>query len=163
MLRILFLFTYLFVSILLSQSNSEDFDDLLDACDRGDVKTVKTVLSNGVKINGKAESGKLAGKTPLMVASSKGKREIVKLLIENGADLNIRDEGKGSSKRQNFEGWTALHYAADADQDQVVKILVQNGADVNIRTKNGLSAMQIARLWQNEDMIRILKNAGAEE
>ena len=50
-----------------------------------------------------------------MGAASKGQAEIVTFLLENGADLTLRDQN----------GWTALIWAADSQHDDVVQILKQ--------------------------------------
>ena len=65
--------------------------------------------------------------TPLMCAAMSGKRGAVKLLVENGALLDLRDK----------EGYTALIYAADENppHPSVVTLLVEMGADQSIRDK----------------------------
>lgn len=54
------------------------------------------------------------GQTTLMLAVSHGKTEIVKLLLECGADLNIQDE----------DGSTALMCAAEHGLQEIVNILL---------------------------------------
>ena len=67
------------------------------------------------------------GWTPLYSAANKGYLEIVKLLIENGADIN----------KSNNDGWTPLYSAADKGHLEVVKLLIENGADINKSNNNG--------------------------
>ena len=50
---------------------------------------------------------------------------MVRFLVENGADVNARDE----------DDQTALHEAAHKGHIDVVRFLVENGADVNARNK----------------------------
>eukprot|EP00300_Choanocystis_sp_HF-7_P011332 c17415_g1_i4.p1 GENE.c17415_g1_i4~~c17415_g1_i4.p1 ORF type:complete len:146 (+),score=25.66 c17415_g1_i4:32-469(+) len=64
------------------------------------------------------------GMTPLMNASMLGQTNILKVLIEYGADLNVK--GKG--------GMTALMYAAFQNHVEVVQLLIASGADVTIRS-----------------------------
>jgi len=60
-------------------------------------------------------------RTPLFEASEKNKLEIISLLINNKANVNIRDE----------LGVTPLHVACEAGSLESVKVLVQNHADLN--------------------------------
>ncbi len=55
--------------------------------------------------------------TPLIESAHKGHVEIVKLLIENGADPHIK---------ASLEGWTALEAAQHAEQEKVVAFLSQH-------------------------------------
>jgi len=63
----------------------------------------------------------------LIWASCNGKLNVVKTLIENGADLNIRSKA----------GRTALHAACFDGYKDIVELLVGNGADVSIKTNTG--------------------------
>ena len=55
------------------------------------------------------------------LAAQKGHVDVVKVLIQNGADVNAVEEYKE----------TALHTAALNGHVDVAKVLIQNGADVN--------------------------------
>lgn len=64
----------------------------------GDAKKVLTlVLSGTINVNMQND----AGNTPLIVASDYGHSQIVKILLNNGADPNI----------ENKNGWTAIDFA----------------------------------------------------
>ncbi|OTA94530.1 hypothetical protein M434DRAFT_394581 [Hypoxylon sp. CO27-5] len=69
---------------------SEEFDELLEACRRGDLKRTQELISAGVNINGKDRFDY----TPLIVASLCGHYELVELLLESGA-LAERDTFQG--------------------------------------------------------------------
>jgi len=60
------------------------------------------------------------GTTPLMIASGKGNKEIVKYLIENGAKVN----------EKNGNCWTSLTYAFRNGHDDVANYLKENGASL---------------------------------
>jgi ankyrin repeat protein len=47
------------------------------------------------------------------VAASEGNEEVVKQLLENGADVEVKDS----------DGWTALHRAASEGHEEVIKLL----------------------------------------
>ncbi len=61
------------------------------------------------------EGALLARHTALIAASSRGHPEIVKLLIEAGADINVQDE----------EGFTALYWASN--YPDIVELLKEAG------------------------------------
>ncbi len=60
------------------------------------------------------------GKTPLCAAAALGYDDIASLLIERGADLDVRDQ----------EGRTAIYYAAQTRNLALMKLLYQAGADI---------------------------------
>ncbi len=66
---------------------------------------------------------RLLGWTPLHGASKSGNLELVKFLIEEGADVNAPDE----------VGMTPLHLAAKHGHSEVVKLLIQKKADPHVR------------------------------
>ena len=59
----------------------------------------------------------------LIYAAWNGSTEVVKTLIEIGANINI----------QNDSGDTSLRLAARRGLTEIAKILVENGADMNIK------------------------------
>ena len=58
------------------------------------------------------------GETSLMKASERGSLDIVKYLIEHGADVNIK----------NNEGETALNLAERWELNEIIKALKETGA-----------------------------------
>ena len=72
--------------------------------------------------------------TALILAANTGHSHCVKVLIEAGADVNVR----------NTLGETALMYAARKADGDCVKILLKSGADVKIVNFNGDNAMTYA-------------------
>lgn len=61
--------------------------------------------------------------TALICAANRGHTECLNLLIQYGANLNIKD----------FHGGTALTYAAKFGNLECLKCLVQSGADINAK------------------------------
>ncbi|KAI1733835.1 BTB/POZ domain-containing protein [Xylaria scruposa] len=70
--------------------SSEEFNELLGACRRGDLKRTQELISAGVNLNGKDNFDY----TPLIIASLCGHYELVELLLESGA-LAERDTFQG--------------------------------------------------------------------
>lgn len=67
------------------------------------------------------------GRTPLIHAVVDDKLNIIKLLVEKGADINIQDS----------VGYTALHYASQNFSLETLKILLDNGAKIDIQDVHG--------------------------
>lgn len=89
--------------------------------------------------------------TPLHWAAMKDKTDTVKLLMENGANIEAKD----------MDGWTPLHYAAAFSSVETVQTLVDLGADKESKTKDGSNPMDYARrddvknyLAGNDNIIR---------
>ncbi|MDC0319392.1 ankyrin repeat domain-containing protein [Verrucomicrobia bacterium] len=83
-----------------------------EAAADGNVKTVKSGLSSSVDINSQDPKN---GYTALHLASSNDHKAIVKLLVENGADINIL----------NLRGQTPLDLSSTESTDRFLR---KNGA-----------------------------------
>jgi ankyrin repeat protein len=59
--------------------------------------------------------------------------------------------------------WTALHYAAINGDVELVKYLIKYGANVNKATGDGSTPLYLAQLGKHEEIIKLLKNAGAKD
>ncbi|MDD5170608.1 MAG: ankyrin repeat domain-containing protein [Syntrophales bacterium] len=125
------------------------------------------------------------GQTLLMIAVSARNYEIVRLLMEAGADPTIQDKegytalmwaifdrswdgiplllatGKGINIR-NTDGETALHMVISAGRMDLIPLFINHGADLNIMDKSGTTTLMIAAKAGNEDMIRYLVEMGAD-
>jgi ankyrin repeat protein len=116
------------------------------------------LISNGARVNEAANDGM----TPFLqatlgVSSGKVPIEICELLRKNSANINA------SLQRKSALGWNALHYAAANGDAELVKYLIKHGANVNKATGEGSSPLFIAKLGGYDDIVKILKNAGAKE
>ena len=67
----------------------------------------------------------------MIAAALFGQKEAVSLLIDAGADLELK----------NNEGSTALITAAFVCREEIVKSLLKSGADLSARNKAGLTAL----------------------
>jgi len=122
------------------------------------LENAKILIDNGAKVNEAANDGM----TPFLQATlgfSSGKVpiEICELLRKNGANVNAE------LKRPSAMGWTALHYAAANGDAELVKYLIKSGANVNKATGEGSTPLFLAKLGEYNEVIKILKNAGAKE
>jgi ankyrin repeat protein len=81
------------------------------------------------------------------------KVEVTKVLLENGADIDEKDEG----------GKTALMHAIFfVNKPAVVRLLLENGANVNAKDKYGRTALMMASN-RPKRFRQLLINYGAKE
>lgn len=103
--------------------NYEGSTALIEACSSEyyDLKFAVTLLHYGANVNDVQTDIEKQGKTrtPLMVASNTGNLDLVKLLVNKGADLNYQNEFKQS----------ALSEAIMRERYNIAFYLLENGAD----------------------------------
>jgi len=122
------------------------------------LENAKILIANGAKVN----EPTIDGMTPFIqstlgFSSGKVPIEMCELLRKNGAKVNTE------LKRKSAMGWTALHYAITNGDAELVKYLIKHGANFNKPTGEGSTPLYLAKLGDNEVIIKILKNAGAKE
>jgi ankyrin repeat protein len=107
-----------------------DASKLTGAAARGDLDGVRWCLRLGVDVNAPSRWGwhRESGQTPLTAAAQYGRVEAVRLLLESGADPNLRDFG--SDHPQD----TPLSTAARHGQLEACRVLLEAGADPNVPT-----------------------------
>lgn len=94
------------------------------------------------------------GNTPLMYGCAGGHTEVVKFLLEHGA--NVEDH--------NENGHTPLMEAASAGHVELAKILLMHGAGINTHSNEFKeSALTLACYKGHLDMVRFLLEAGADQ
>jgi ankyrin repeat protein len=87
-----------------------------------------------------------------MQASQEGRWQIVPLLLAAKADVNA----------QLSNGANALMLASQMGQLRAVHALLAAKPDVNAKAANGATAMTLASKYQHQEVIKILKEAGAK-
>ncbi len=122
--------------------------ELLDAVQIGNLSHLKAFLEDDGNVNAIYPNGK----TLLIVAVERQKKEIVTFLVRAGADLNQRD----------FRDRTPLMYAADKENVSIAQHLLDAGADVNAKNKQGLTALMYAAYKNAPKMAEVLLYAGAD-
>ena len=98
----------------------------------GSVDLVSQHVAAGSDLNVRDPNPEGNLSTPLMVAALFGEQEIVKILIDAGAEVNIQDK----------DGGTALHGAAFLGYPQILKDLLAAGANRDIRNNSGATALE---------------------
>ena len=105
---------------------------------KGDIESIKQHIAYGTDLNSKGSS---RDETALIIASCQGHYEIVDLLVNNDADLNI----------QNDEGVTAQFCAVFFGRTEIVQLLKDAGADPNIIMNQDLTAMDLVSVEWDSD------------
>jgi len=106
-------------------------------------KILNLLILSGANVNHKDGFGK----TPLHYASRAGEIKTVKLLVENGAIIDV----------QTPAGVTALNHTG---APQVIEFLLSEGADPNLADKKGNSPLH--KYWRETQPIKLLLDKGAK-
>ena len=69
-----------------------------------------------------------------MIASENNNVKVARLLVENGADVNI----------QTPNGWSALIFTSQNGHTETAKLLLDHGANINMQQNDGWSALMIS-------------------
>jgi uncharacterized protein len=104
---------------------------------------VRSLIANGVNVN----FGK--GLTPIELASSLGLTEIVRILLDAGANPNC-----------GFQ--YPLDIAASEGHVEVVRELINAGADVSVALEDNDSILINASTFGHYEVVRLLIDAGAD-
>jgi ankyrin repeat protein len=93
-----------------------------------------------------------SGRTALMYATGSKFTEIVKLLLQAGAKIDIQD----------IDGDTALVFASNTGNIEITELLLQAGAKVNIQDVTGSTALIIASDQGHTEIVKLLLKFGAK-
>jgi ankyrin repeat protein len=92
-----------------------------------------------------------SGMTPLFIASAFGHSEVVRLLLDKGADMHAT----------NRVGAMPFHQAAYGGHGKVVELLLERGEKVDVRDWDNRTALHLTA-WKNQrDIARLLIEEGA--
>lgn len=111
---------------------------ILNAAIAGDVQSIQQHLAGGGSLN---EPEPIGGNTPLMLAATFGNPDAARLLIQVGADLELR----------NKLGGTALHQACFFAQPEIVELLLDAGADPTSVNTYGITPLELAPEQMDSD------------
>ena len=129
----------------------ENEQKLCNASFGGNVEEVRHLLSIGVNPNCR-ESDHLR-LTPLIKAAWRNRKDIVKLLLDRGADPNMGDAN----------GTTPLILAHNKGHPAVIELLLGAGADINKANNMGSTVLhEAAARWDNLGYVQMLLEAGAD-
>lgn len=123
-------------------------EPLVVAALENNLASVKELIAAGVDINLRDES---TDTTALDEAVKNGNRQMVRTLLDAGAEINAR----------NSRGQTALMRLDTDASEELVWDLVAAGAKINLRDEDGDTALILAASWSKAEILRALTGAGA--
>ncbi|XP_018587449.2 transient receptor potential cation channel, subfamily N, member 1 isoform X2 [Scleropages formosus] len=116
----------------------------------GNSDVLQAILSNvednslSLVVNKHAKNGR----SPLLLAAEGGHTEVVKVLLQNHARVDIFDE----------QGKAALHLAAEHGYEEIADILLSNKAFVNAKTKLGMTPLHLGAQSGSTCLVMLLVN-----
>lgn len=147
--RIYIIFALLFLVLNTSGCNKRK-NQFLDALLANDWKTAQVILDKSPEL---VHLRVKSGGTLLHSAVYYDNAEMLKFLIENGANVNAR------AKRNNE---TPLHDAAIQNRYNMASILLENEADVNARDELQCTPLHKAAMYSDKMLVELLLSHGAE-
>jgi ankyrin repeat protein len=117
------------------------------AASKGYTPIVRALISNGADINARDNGGY----APLHESAGGGHRQVVEILVEHGAQINV--------KSADEKGWTPLHFAVLRGSAETVKLLLSQGADPNVKGNDGLSPTMVAQRSGRSDIVALLETS----
>uniref|UniRef100_UPI00398EF6DA death-associated protein kinase 1 isoform X4 n=1 Tax=Pristiophorus japonicus TaxID=55135 RepID=UPI00398EF6DA len=90
------------------------------------------------------------GTPPLMVAAGCGNNQILNLLIQKGARIDVQDKS----------GSNALYWAARHGHTETLKFLHRKECPLNVQDKSGETALHVAARYGNVEVVQYLCNVG---
>jgi ankyrin repeat protein len=122
---------------------------MMDAVKRKDQEEVKRLLDREAWRNTKTHSQIMS---EIVSAAQRGRSDEFRLLLELGADVNIRAPSSH----------TLLMLACQGEHENIVKMLLEKGAEVNARDQGGKTALWYAAEKGDPEIIQLLLARGAD-
>jgi ankyrin repeat protein len=171
--------SYLILAIGFSLAHAGSYEDYFSAIKRDDGKAVMELLLRGFDPNAldpnrqhglfiAIQDGSLKAaealiywpktnvewrnakdESPLMLASLKGHKELVRKLIDRDAHVNK-------------PGWTPLHYAATAGHLEIMLMLLEEYAVIDAESPNKSTPLMMAAMYATPAAVKLLLEAGAD-
>ena len=166
-------------------NNIDGYDELMNAVSKGDMKALEKLIKDDTDLNKQYDNI-----TPLNLAAARNDKEMVKFLVEKGADINLED-GYGYTPLMkaidyyniglakniinlkpdlnaicSATGDTPLTYLVNAKKygggADLCYYMIKNGADINKKNKEGNTPLMIAAASYNYGIVGVLVNMGAD-
>ena len=121
----------------------------------GDLQCVQSILQEGRRRNKTIQVIDAAdeeGFTPLFQASYYGHTEVVKYLVQNGANVNA----ESNQKDRRSEGINGLIIGCEKGYEKIVKLLILYGADIDHQTQNGVDCAYLAAQFNNLKILKLI-------
>ncbi|KAL8707961.1 MAG: hypothetical protein Q9220_007104 [cf. Caloplaca sp. 1 TL-2023] len=122
------------------------------ACSTGQARAVAMLLRLGANVTARTreEDEDWDQSTPLILAAGHSFDEVVKILLEHGAEVDAFTKA----------GFTALHQAAQKGDCSTAKIILDHGASTSALTQRGWAALHMAAEDGFQDVVELLLDYG---
>lgn len=126
-------------------------EEMIGSCDR--VACINYLVERGVDVNEPSR----VGQTALSIATKHGRADIVAVLIEHGADVDVQDldgnTGMHAICAQPFRGEKEEEIA----QIKIVKMSLKAGCDLTIKNEAGETALDVAIKNKRTDLEKLVR------
>jgi uncharacterized protein len=151
---------------------------LMKAVKNNDVPGIRNLIRQGTDIN-ELDTG---GDSPLIMAAYLGHTEILRLLLEAGADVSALDPGMKATalhaaayagrtdaarlliehkididKQGPYNGFTALHDAIWQNHLETAQVIITGGANLSLKSHDGQTPLEFARARKQPALIRLIE------
>jgi len=142
-------FTILMISLSFNTFALNDDEELefTGAVNEGNIKVVKRYVET---MNVNLEDSYFAW-TPVLMAAAKNQMEVLKYLVEKGADI---------SYTHPVTKWNTFHHAVFNNNKKMVKFLADSGIDIQQKVKGDVSIIRLIRDEGRKDMAKYLLSIG---
>ena len=167
--------------IELGSRANDDYTALHYAAESGRVDTVSLLISHGARVDPETKHSM----TPLTLAASTGRGQVVRILLAADADASVRinernlashvasvssnTDGHADAVRRLLKvgvnpdevddnGWSALHHSAINGNLKVARVLLEHGANVALQDTSFWTPLHHAACNNHVDIVRLLIN-----
>ena len=126
--------------------------NFFDACSKGDVELVNEYISKSKDVLFLVNQKNTFKQTPLHIASSHGHLEIVKILVENDANVNVL----------NYKKMTPLHLSSMFGYIELTNFLLNKKISIDEQDETGGSALAYACAKGHKEIAKLLIDYGAD-
>jgi ankyrin repeat protein len=137
----------LVIASSMAQVPAGDRAELSLAIRQGNMERVKAIVEKSPAMVTSADD---SGFTPLHIAATAGRVEIIEHLLQRGADIEARTAG----------GQTPLFQTVPLASAEAFDCLLRNGAALGARDNSGKSILQFALSWQRPAMADLILARG---
>jgi ankyrin repeat protein len=138
-------------------SDVEGATPFIRAAAFGQLSITEFLLHNGSDLEARDKWGRtalIAAACDCAAASMPDTYEIIKLLLDRGAQINATDNDGNTSLMVASEGGVV--------KTDIVKLLIARGAKLGLKNKAGQTALALALQGDNPEVVRLLKGALAK-
>jgi ankyrin repeat protein len=135
------------IAVAIAQVPAGDRAALSLAIRQGNLDRVKAIALASPGLIGSADD---SGFTPLHVAATAGRVDIIEFLLQSGADIEARTSG----------GQTPLFQTVPLGSGAAFEFLLRKGAKLDARDNEGKSILQFALTWQRPGMVDLILARG---